>query len=1295
MIRFTMADPQSNDLSTSLTARGQTPVLALVLILAATVGAYNLSSRPGGAPSSPDGAPKAAEAPGALSGPPPRADATDALEALEPLQRFLNLESAPGSLEELAAALGGYRVTTLIASLSDPIDSRLGYDFDMATEAIQRAIESEGYTLDRFRFPWLDSGSPARPGSAPPPPPSGPPPGSGPAPNAPRSVSGSNLPPAALQTALRGARHERQPGTILFRIDRTAPRSDQPAPAQELLLLLLVGETPTWGIQQEALMTSLNIAWTLDFQRNTKAPDREPAIRILAPTFSGTADSMARVLRTWTAAQPQRREARFWVCSGAATAIDKTSFEDNSLPARVTYAATVIPDEVLLGELYRFLARPAGRHDPSASALPAGKIALLVEGGSGYGSAVGNSYGTSGTSEQSKQIISIPFPSQIAQVRASMANGVAAGGESARNRVTIPFDPPSGRQSDRLPALSPRMTIATDSLILSNILATIASEDIRYVGIVATDILDVIYLTRLIRENCPDVQIILVGNDLRYTDPQFTLDFRGTIIVSSYPLDARAQVWSYPFEGAIERRLFANEFDVGRYNAGLVLLNGLTDPNHANRLVVDSGKAEDFLVYGKPFVATFFDSVNRRPQIWINQVGQFNVWPLKVRSLSHCAPSLRARAETLIPPIVSLDPQTESTHSLVFEYDFPLIWKLFFCLGTFLAFLLVAVILYSTLGAESPAESRSSWFDPLLSRFEVSGTDLSRKRLFLIAMLLVALAVPYCLLAAPLDIALPPLVAADGERFASFVLNWDVYALAVMGVLTLVWLLLPLAVCLREVFRTRGAASGAAAAESAGPRHADRWLTAESLLYRLMTLAAVLAGIACIVVRLYQFALLRPEMPNDWLGRDRSAHLLGGISPIVPVACLGAAIFWWGYLELKRLHAYPLLRRGADLVSLKGVSMAGDSPWRRVIPTLNARFRLCVDLLEYPVTVLISKNLPLAWLVLSAVVGLVVFVWGVVWPRFIPTPEGAWFDILVVIAFMSYLLLLLYSQVRYVWLWRSLFQLFRQISLLPMADAFDRIPPRVAAKFGRFLRTSLQDDIDLEIPLQQCRLVLGQGATTAEAQPPVRESLRGTVAAQAPRTDQERFESVSDACTGPVIDLAWPRRSLEQAYGGSLAGDAEKPGPEPTEATAGELDPATSQWLAMAEQLLALRIVYLVSQFADSLRSMSAQLIYGPILLLLAVSWYPFHPLKLMSIVIWVFILAGVLATLMVLIQIERSDFVSRVARKAPNSLKLDQTLLSNLLPYAVPVVGFVLTAFPSLSYWLGSLLEPIGRAVK
>ena len=38
-------------------------------------------------------------------------------------------------------------------------------------------------------------------------------------------------------------------------------------------------------------------------------------------------------------------------------------------------------------------------------------------------------------------------------------------------------------------------------------------------------------------------------------------------------------------------------------------------------------------------------------------------------------------------------------------------------------------------------------------------------------------------------------------------MSWDFYALAVMGVLTMVWLLVPLAVCFREAFRRRGSGS--------------------------------------------------------------------------------------------------------------------------------------------------------------------------------------------------------------------------------------------------------------------------------------------------------------------------------------------------------------------------------------------------------------------------------------------------------------------------------------------------------
>ncbi len=169
-----------------------------------------------------------------------------------------------------------------------------------------------------------------------------------------------------------------------------------------------------------------------------------------------------------------------------------------------------------------------------------------------------------------------------------------------------------------------------------------------------------------------------------------------------------------------------------------------------------------------------------------------------------------------------------------------------------------------------------SWFDPLLSRFEVSNEEISRKKLFLITVLLVSLAIPYCLLASPLDVTLPPLVATEVGRDASLVVSWDVYALAALGVLMMVWLLVPLAVCFREAFRgwrmgSLFVAFAKTMTQANNGKQADQWLRAESLLYRFMTVVAVLAGVASILVRLYEFAIMRPELPNDWLALDRSA----------------------------------------------------------------------------------------------------------------------------------------------------------------------------------------------------------------------------------------------------------------------------------------------------------------------------------------------------------------------------------------------------------------------------------------
>ena len=445
--------------------------------------------------------------------------------------------------------------------------------------------------------------------------------------------------------------------------------------------------------------------------------------------------------------------------------------------------------------------------------------------------------------------------------------------------------------------------------------------------------------------------------------------------------------------------------------------------------------------------------------------------------------------------------------------------------------------------------------------------------------------------------------------------------------------------------------------------------------------------------------MMRPEMPNDWLALDRSRPPAGG-----HLADRAGCLSGRGHLLVDATSsssgstATRSCTGEADLISLEGASLRRTSHGERVIPRLNARFRLCVDLLEYPVTILISKNLPLAGLVVSAAAGLVIFVWGVVWPRFIPTPEGMRFDLLVVVG-RSCATCSCCCTPRCATSGsgdRCFASSARSRSCpwpVRSTGSLRGWPPSSADSSGPRSTTTC----DLEIPLQQCRLVLDQGEPAGDGPQPLQKPCVTTVAPGLTGRSRSPSRSSSDACVRPVVELAGPAGRSRRPTAARSAGEAgQAPAAEPRRPPrpAG-LDPATLRWLAMAEDLLALRIVYLVSQFAAPLRSMSAQLIYGPILLLLAVAWYPFHPQRLMSIMIWVFIAGGVLVTLVG----PHPDRAQRLRQPGlPDRPQRDQAR-SDLLHQPAPLRRArrrLRADRISLARLLARLAaEPIGRAVK
>ena len=116
--------------------------------------------------------------------------------------------TSPGHQPEPA-----YRIELLIATVPDPVSSRLPYFFDGFAESLESAAEASGYTLDRFALPWLEKGD-----------------------------SGHDNTPSWHQTL-----YETVPGLILFRDPQD----------RKLLLLFLVGETPTTGIHKQAMFSAL------------------------------------------------------------------------------------------------------------------------------------------------------------------------------------------------------------------------------------------------------------------------------------------------------------------------------------------------------------------------------------------------------------------------------------------------------------------------------------------------------------------------------------------------------------------------------------------------------------------------------------------------------------------------------------------------------------------------------------------------------------------------------------------------------------------------------------------------------------------------------------------------------------------------------------------------------------------------------------------------------------------------------------------------------------------------------
>jgi len=562
--------------------------LLIVLVLGGVIPLLPASAKPGFGAIQPAAKAVASEAqtsPQAALVPPP-AVAPD-LRTI--LRRYLD-DRDPKGLAKLDALDPRRRieVESLIAIVPDPIESRFGDVFDSLLESLQRAAEAAGFVLGPFDLAWN------------------------------REPAATGLKAQAdSASAAEDKIYERRPGIMLF---RDPYRSDLVPGESHLLVMFLVGETPRSGVELAALSLALDQAASLSRILNeilsprgggVKASSSPQAIRIMGPTFSGSASSLEFGLRDWSGTRKLQSlpVPRITIISGSADAIDKTHFL-SGLDAN--FHATMVPIQSARAALLKWLGLSA-----------TDEVAILSEGDTVYGQLLSSRRPASPASSPQPaegnlqpvmpKVLRFAFPLHIADLERAAKESEQSAADSSNPGLSFGHrDLPlateeSGSAGDVIPLFSSAQTNAME-VALWELLETIHERRIPYSIIGATDVHDIDYLAKQLQNCCAESRIVTLNSDLLFLHSEVNPDLAGAIVASTYPLISQNQRWTGA-RGTSQTYQFSSGVAEGVFNATVALL----------------GQPERMVEYGMPFQPD-----SRKPVLWLTVVGRGDLWPVEV-----------------------------------------------------------------------------------------------------------------------------------------------------------------------------------------------------------------------------------------------------------------------------------------------------------------------------------------------------------------------------------------------------------------------------------------------------------------------------------------------------------------------------------------------------------------------------------------------------------------------------------------------------------------------------------------
>jgi hypothetical protein len=1306
--------------------------------------------------------------------PPPFDDKGWQSNAATLIAQFLGIDRQTGQKpdREMACTSNGvttsqYKLEFMIATLPDPLDSRLNYMFDRNLDAIQRAIESADFVLDRFDFPWRED----------------------------KSRAGDKGDPAGDQKREAEPVHRLKPGVILYRsrklgIKSRCPLEIEPRYPGRLLVLFIVGETPTAGVHKEALKNALDQIKLLsrwdgkggdDFKRLTCLPapaeDHCPSpvadrcevnqagnpsgreIRIMGPTFSGSADSLELALQNWREESfDKHRQPIFSVISGSATSISQCQFcERLNVPGQPQFHSTVIPSQHAVEEFIRYLVDL----DPQAAN---GKIAILKETTTVYGqSSIKKPVPADGkiaipketTSvdgqssskrpaqcedqhnnqiESNVQVMDLPYPLHISQLRSesekakSSRSGLSPDLRNVR-RPLLPLLMDEGRETIDVVPLYSRLEPASLELALSTLLNEINRERIRYVGIISTDVRDCIFLVGEIRRHCPNAVIFTFFADLLYLRPEVNVDLLGTMVITPYPLFGPNQFWSYPFLGRKTRLHFPTQVTQGAYNATLALLG-----------------QPQLLEYGNPFENAQEVKV-RKPILWISTVGRNSFMPVKILNYQKQFKNM----DDPYPLALSIEKKGDQNPPEVPTLSLAGALSSKISIAIVLVLITFGLVIPITIFVQLVRSKKERFIDDVppfkqISRSQVSeifGDPLFdkykfRRRFYLLlcctSLLFIYMQVMWVLLL-PRWVQTKLTYLKTGDERAFLLIVVLIGLAMILSLVSAVWLWGSIAGWVYVICRDRAISLISRFRTSASQNEVEKNQREEPnrFLVRLVGLLTPALTLAATFYIGFLFLTARSVETHVFFF-VRATDLTSGVSPLLPILLVGAASFLCAFCSLRRWglverihipHENGLPSTSSflnfesddkDVSGEKRTSCRGVTEMeRRVIRLLRC------SSLELPAS-------PLIWLLV-----LIAF-WYVFVYRFIPTGEGAGFDLLFRAAFGGVSIGLALAFLRFVSVWRELRHLLLRLSSHPLFSGANeqtkerlRDLPKIkltspaanytptvhsvhdAIRLCQSLQSARNTGKDSRQPASLVHQPNGAVVDLVEAQASVEQStddlaqrvsmtkrlLNDLTSAQARASQEEdelhqlvnRAEKELNYLLDAKAKHNW-RKALEQrcvtqvllaAISKKVAAMLE-PRWSMTASGWQSTPQQNSECLKSAETYLSGRVVAFLHYVLAHLQNLVVFVTAGMLLLLLSITSYPFNPRDLILLFGWLLILTVAASTLLIFVQMNRDKMLSLLSGTNPGELNLNKDFVFRVLIHGlVPILALLSAQFPEV----------------